>query len=99
MCKLILRKIIYIDNKLENNRKKLLEIDKKIIELLGKRFIISKEIGKIKINKNIEPLQTEYWNYTEEIRQILANENNVNPKLVNKLFNLIRKESLKEQKK
>lgn len=83
---------------MEKNRKKLLAIDKKIIELLAKRQQISKKIGEIKLKNNIDPLQNNYWQQTEEIRKNWASEKQINENFVKNLFNMIRKESLKIQK-
>lgn len=84
---------------MDKSRKKLLEIDKKIIRLLGERMKISEEIGKIKRQSKIELNQLNYWKETEMLRNDWANEQNVELSFIKKLFNAIRKESLRVQKK
>ncbi|NUM31122.1 MAG: chorismate mutase [Bacteroidetes bacterium] len=84
---------------MEKSRKKLLKIDKKIIQLLGDRMKISQEIGNYKKQNKIEHKQTKYWKETEIIRNNWATEQNVEQNFIKKLFNAIRRESLRIQKK
>ena len=83
------------DTTLQNNRKKIDRIDKQLIELIGEREKIVKEIGIYKAKNNIAPLQTARF---QEVlnRAIAAGEKEgLSAEFVTELLNAIHKESLR----
>jgi len=79
---------------LETQRKLLLEIDNKLIDLLNQRALISKEIGELKIKNNIEIYQTNYWQKAQLIRNKAIESTCLNGKITNEIFELIHQQSL-----
>lgn len=84
--------------KLEVYRKKLEQIDKKIILLLNERMAVSHEIGKLKLQNQIEPKQNEFWKLSSAKRMELVLKTALDPDFVEKIYKLIRVQSLKRQK-
>jgi len=82
-------------NKLKTYRKKINKIDKEIISLLKKRFLISKKIGNIKRKNNIkiQDIKRE-----KELIKNKINTSNLNKKFIKDIYNLIFKESRRLQK-
>jgi len=79
---------------LETQRKLLLEIDNKLIDLLNQRALISKEIGELKIKNNIEIYQTNYWQKAQLIRNKAIESTCLNGIITNEIFELIHQQSL-----
>ena len=79
---------------LEVQRKFLLEIDNKIIELLNQRALISKEIGILKVNNGIEIYQNNFWEKAQLIRSKMIELTILNDKISNQIFDLIHQQSL-----
>lgn len=86
-----------LENKenLEVLRSKIFEIDRGIINLLAERFEFVKEVGKIKKENNIPPLDSTQWDKVLKTRKDIANELGVNEELITKLLNLIHDEALR----
>lgn len=84
---------------LEELRKQLSEIDKKLLDLFEKRMQLSKEIGDLKAKNSIlvEDLGTEDQKLT--ILKSLAQTKNIHPDFIEKLWKLIFKESKRVQHK
>jgi chorismate mutase len=71
------------DNKLEDYRNQLSQIDNKIIELLNQRALISKEIGLLKVENNIEIYQNDFWEKAQLIRSKTIESTILNDKISN----------------
>ena len=82
------------DNKLEDYRNQLSQIDNKIIELLNQRALISKEIGLLKVENNIEIYQNDFWEKAQLIRSKTIESTILNDKISNQIFDLIHQQSL-----
>ena len=83
---------------LNEYRKQLDLIDREIILLLKKRQDIIKKIGEYKKKNNINAYQPARWKEVLETRKQFAKENQIDPKFVEKLWELIHEWSLKLQK-
>ena|SRR5258708_404965 len=83
------------DTTLQNNRKKIDRIDKQLIELIGEREKIVKEIGIYKAKNNIAPLQAA--RFQEVLNQAIAagEKEGLSAEFVTELLNAIHKESLR----
>jgi chorismate mutase len=69
-------------------------IDQQLIELLGKRFEISRKIAEYKKEQNLAPFQLKRWRSIIESRKVLAEKVGVNPEFVMRLLQSIHKESI-----
>ena len=81
-------------NNLEDYRNQLSQIDSKIIELLNQRALISKEIGIVKAENNIEIFQHDFWEKAQLIRNKTIESTILNDKISNQIFDLIHQQSL-----
>ncbi|WP_426670067.1 chorismate mutase [Mucilaginibacter sp. McL0603] len=83
------------DTTLQNSRKKIDRIDKQLIELIGEREKIVKEIGIYKAKNNIAPLQAA--RFQEVLNQAIAagEKEGLSAEFVTELLNAIHKESLR----
>jgi len=81
-------------NELENYRIQLSHLDNKIIELLNQRALISKEIGLLKVENNIEIYQNDFWEKAHLIRSKTIESTILNDKISNQIFDLIHQQSL-----
>jgi chorismate mutase len=81
-------------NKLEDYRNQLSQLDNKIIELLNQRALISKEIGILKVNNNIEIYQNDFWQKAQLIRSKTVEATSLNGNITNEIFDLIHQQSL-----
>jgi chorismate mutase len=81
-------------NKLEDYRNQLSQLDNKIIELLNQRALISKEIGILKVNNNIEIYQNDFWQKAQLIRSKTIESTGLNVIISNQIFDLIHQQSL-----
>jgi len=87
-----------MEKSLEKLREEIDQIDNKIIALIAKRLQVVANIGKIKQEKNIPPLDEKRWEkVVEKIRQ-KAKENNVPVALVEKIYKEIHNTALSIQK-
>lgn len=78
-------------------RKKIIEIDEQIIELLAERMQLAEIIGKIKNDKDILIKQTDYWKRTSVQRFELAMKLGLDQKLVESIFEEIHLKSIDKQ--
>jgi len=84
-------------NPLESNRKKIDSLDQQLIELLGQRELVVKEIGIYKAKNHIPPLQAARFQQVLD-RNIAAGKNHdLSPDFVTEVFNAIHKESLRKE--
>jgi chorismate mutase len=79
---------------LEDQRKLLLEVDGKLIELLNERAKISKEISVLKHYSNLEIRQDEFWELASLARNEQVKDTILNIDITNKIFELIQKQSI-----
>ena len=76
-------------------RKEIDEIDSKILRLIGGRFEVCKEIGKIKKENSISLRDKNRERQVIDMQ--IANNKNLSPDFVRNLFGVIFKESIKLQ--
>jgi len=81
-------------NELSYYRTQLSHLDNKIIELLNQRASISKEIGLLKVNNNIEIYQNDFWEKAQINRSKTIETTILNNVLSNQIFDLIHQQSL-----
>lgn len=79
-------------------RKKINEIDIEIITLLANRLSIVNEIGKIKKEKGIKPLDLNRWDEITKRRKLLAKELNIDEYFIERIYKLIHAKSLEIEK-
>lgn len=84
-------------NPLENNRKKIDSLDQQLIELLGQRELVVKEIGIYKAKNNIPPLQAARFQQVLEKNIAAGKKHDLSPDFVTEIFNAIHKESLRKE--
>ena len=84
-------------NPLENNRKKIDSLDQQLIELLGQRELVVKEIGIYKAKNNIPPLQAARFQQVLEKNIAAGKKYDLSPNFVTEVFNAIHKESLRKE--
>jgi chorismate mutase-like protein len=70
-------------------RKNIDEIDNKIIALISERLELCKEIASYKHQENIPMMQPERVEQVKKNRRILAKELNINPAVVEQIYELI----------
>lgn len=86
-----------VDDDLLSLRKKIDEIDEKIIHLLSTRMKIAEAIGEYKREKNITILQVERWKEIMKTRSEWAKELNLSEEFTLKYLEQIHKESIRTQ--
>ena len=82
---------------LNNLRKEIDSIDKKLVEIVGKRTAIVKEIGRYKKENAVTILQIERWFEILKSRKEWGQEMHIDPQMVAELFELIHKHSVLTQ--
>lgn len=87
-----------MENLLKSFRNQIDTIDEELIYLLSRRFELVKQIGLIKKENGIAPLQQDRWNIIMKNLLLEAEDKCVNPELVKTIWNEIHKESLKIEK-
>lgn len=85
------------DSTLENFRTRIDELDGQILELLSRRMKISAMIGNYKKKQNLAPFQPKRWSAVLEDRLATGTTLKIDPGFLKQLFNLIHKESLRNQ--
>ena len=83
--------------KIEDYRKEIDLIDKKMLEFLIKRMKISEEIGKYKKEKNITILQLSRWKEIIKTRVDFGKKIGLSSDFIKKILQLVHKESIKQQ--
>lgn len=96
---LIIRNGEPVTESLENLRNQIDECDTQIIEILAKRFHISHEIGVFKKEHNMTILHTDRYNEILDKRGIQGTFCNINPIFIKQIFEIIHKESIRQQMK
>jgi len=87
----------YTMNPLESNRKKIDSLDQQLIELLGQRELVVKEIGIYKAKNHIPPLQAARFQQVLDKNIAAGKKHNLSPDFVTEVFNAIHKESLRKE--
>lgn len=87
-----------MDNNLNAFRQKIDLLDKKILNLLAKRTLVSRKIGHYKKRNNVKPLDEERWQKVLEKNLESAKSLNLDLIFIKQIFSLIHKYSLKIQK-
>lgn len=84
-------------NPLEINRKKIDSLDQQLIELLGQRELVVKEIGIYKAKNHIPPLQAARFQQVLDKNIAAGKKQDLSPDFVTEIFNAIHKESLRKE--
>lgn len=98
--KLVLRRAAIGDtprNTLDDLRKKIDKVDKKLLESFKERMVISEQIGKYKFDNNITILQTRRYDEVMKDRQDKANKYGLSEDFVTKIFEAIHEQSIHRQ--
>jgi chorismate mutase len=72
-------------------------MDAEVVDILGKRMEWVKKLGAIKGKHNMPIYQVERWREIMESRTGWANNNQLKPDFIQKLFELIHDQSIKTQ--
>ncbi|RPD96453.1 3-deoxy-7-phosphoheptulonate synthase [Aureibaculum marinum] len=85
--------------KLNNLRAQINELDKQLIDLLGDRMDVVKEIGKVKKESNVAILQRSRW--SEVIQGVIKEgaQHGLSQEFIEKIFKSIHQESIDHQEK
>lgn len=84
---------------LENLRIKVDEANKKIIEALKERFVITRKIGKIKARENLNSVDKNREEIVIASMRQLAKENDLDEVMVEKVFRIIMEKAVAEHDK
>lgn len=89
--------ILDSSTEIESIRQVLDSMDAEIIEIVGKRMELVKELARIKGENNMPIFQQERWREIVETRTEWGTKNNLNNEFVLKIFELIHDKSIKTQ--
>lgn len=84
--------------RIENERKRIDDIDEKILHLLAKRSTVVRKIGILKFNNQIAAVQPKRIKQLIISRRNKASELGLDSQFVEKLYQLIHQQSVKIQK-
>lgn len=79
-----------------------IEVDnanKDIIKAISKRFLATREIGKLKAKENLSSVDKNRENIVIQNIKLLAKENNLDEEMMEKIFRIIMTEVVKEHNK
>ena len=85
-----------------NLEKLRIEVDnanKEIIKAISKRFLATREIGKLKAKENLSSVDKNRENIVIQNIRLLAKENNLDEDMMEKIFRIIMIEVVKEHNK
>jgi chorismate mutase len=85
------------DNKLEEFRTTIDELDEQLLEILSKRMQVSALIGKLKKTYNLAPYQAERWVALLNDRLEKAAKLELDKDFIKKIYETIHMESIKKQ--
>ncbi len=88
---------IEFENKLEELRAKIDEVDYELIDIIARRLDLVKQIGEYKRNSNITILQLKRWRNVIQDRLKKGVEKGLSKKLLIDLFELVHEESIRLQ--
>lgn len=74
---------------LKKLRQQIDKLDSQLLKILARRFAVTKQVGKYKKKKNLNPLAQKREKEIFRKRKIWAKKLNLNPLLIEKLFKLI----------
>lgn len=83
-----------MNDKLEKWRKQIDALDEELVDVLGKRFNIVRQIGEYKKAKGIPPLDQKRWQTILKSQLARAGQHNLSKDFIKKLYNLIHKYAL-----
>ena len=83
---------------LENYREEIDKIDEDLLNVLAKRFIVVREVGKLKKEKNIQPLDEKRWKIVLEKVKAKAKKYFLSEKFIEKIYEEIHQEALRIEK-
>lgn len=83
---------------LSDIRKQIEDVDKSLLILLSLRTQLSREITKIKKKKNLDVIQLKTWEHKMKNRIKENKKLNLDSAFLDKIFNIIHKESIRIQK-
>lgn len=86
-------------NAINNLRAQIDIVDNQIIELLGKRMIVSDGIGKLKKANNVSVLQTKRWNEILGKMVLDGQDKGLSEEFILRMFKVIHQESINHQEK
>ncbi|WP_449438455.1 chorismate mutase [Pedobacter steynii] len=87
-----------MDTELSSSRKKIDSLDKLLIEVLGSRQRVVKEIGIYKKNNNIPPLQPDRFKQVLNKTISVGTKEGLSAEFITEIMNAIHKESLRLEK-
>lgn len=82
--------------KLDEYRNQIDQINGEIIQAIAQRFMITKNVGELKAENNMEPKDTNRENQQKEKIKNIAQKFNVDEKLIENIFELITKEVVRQ---
>ena len=80
-------------------RKKIDQIDKKLVELLASRFALTHKVGLLKANKELEAFDADREAQKLAELRSLCEEHQLNPELITKLFTSIMEEVVRNHRR
>lgn len=87
-----------MSKELELLRAKLQSVDEQLVVLLAERSVISREIGRLKIEQGVSIKQPDVWEEMCLKRQMWADHYKVDRQIIHDIFETIHEYSIKEQK-
>jgi chorismate mutase len=84
-------------NKLEELRQKIDNIDRELIEVLATRMAIVEKIGDYKKDNNVTSFQVKRWDEIMKNRKELASKMKLNPEYISEIFKIVHEESVRKQ--
>jgi len=87
------------NRELNNLRAQIDVVDNQIIDLMGKRMVVSDGIGKLKKQKNVAVLQSKRWNEILGKMVLEGEEKGLSEEFILKMFKAIHQESINHQEK
>ncbi|AWG21288.1 3-deoxy-7-phosphoheptulonate synthase [Flavobacterium faecale] len=87
------------ENKMTKLRANIDIMDSNLLELIGKRMAVAKEIGQVKKDNNVAVLQNSRWNEIQGKVLDAGAKNGLSSEFTTKLFKAIHQESIEHQEK
>ena len=87
------------NRELNNLRAQIDVVDNQIIDLMGKRMVVSDGIGRLKKKKNVAVLQSKRWNEILGKMVLEGEEKGLSEEFILKMFKAIHQESINHQEK
>lgn len=88
---------VNVQDEIEQMRQIIDTMDAEVVDLIGKRMELVKQLGTLKIENNIAIFQQERWREIIESRTHWGTKNSLDPAFILKLFELIHDKSIKTQ--